>query len=361
LISYGWVGVPMFFVISGYCIAAACESVGFSRASWKTFFLRRFKRIYPPYWIALLLLLVLHLLLAILDQRAFLLGRPAPFANPSALSVWQWLGTLTLTETWRDHLFGNETQLLLNPAWSLCYEEQFYAVCGLLLVFSRQHFYKALLGVSLGVVALAVVNYGVRPIQVNGFFFDGRWIMFASGVGVFYSLKLGSAKSRKATLIALTVALGLSASWWVFQRVSLPREFAFAFAFSIALLILHRHDNYMDSLILLSPIKFCGQMCYSLYLIHWPVSKFICHTLYEGGVRGEYATLAVTIPISVIASIFIAWLFHVFVERKFMNIPLRLTASVAVDTNGHANTGAPIPISIATAQIMADTTNVRSD
>jgi peptidoglycan/LPS O-acetylase OafA/YrhL len=51
-VSLGWVGVPIFFVISGFCIHlshARSREKGF-----KTFFLRRFFRIYPPYLVALL-------------------------------------------------------------------------------------------------------------------------------------------------------------------------------------------------------------------------------------------------------------------------------------------------------------------
>src|SRR5665213_3292870 len=74
LLSCGWVGVPIFFVISGYCISAACDSIGHRRASRK-FFTRRFKRIYPPYWIALLGLIALHWVLQIFAHEDLLCDR----------------------------------------------------------------------------------------------------------------------------------------------------------------------------------------------------------------------------------------------------------------------------------------------
>ena len=53
LCSELWIGVPMFFVISGYCIMASIDSSRRQQTSTIRFFLRRFRRIYPPYWIAL--------------------------------------------------------------------------------------------------------------------------------------------------------------------------------------------------------------------------------------------------------------------------------------------------------------------
>ena len=51
-------GVPMFFVISGYCIAATSDSSRRKpRAPWR-FFTRRFRRIFPPYWTLALLSLI---------------------------------------------------------------------------------------------------------------------------------------------------------------------------------------------------------------------------------------------------------------------------------------------------------------
>src|SRR5262245_59812438 len=48
-----WLGVPMFFVISGYCISAAVDSYRRRGSSVGTYFVRRFKRIFPPYWAVL--------------------------------------------------------------------------------------------------------------------------------------------------------------------------------------------------------------------------------------------------------------------------------------------------------------------
>lgn len=51
-LTLGWVGVPIFFVVSGFCIHLSHERS--QKGSWKIFFIRRFFRIYPPYLLTLL-------------------------------------------------------------------------------------------------------------------------------------------------------------------------------------------------------------------------------------------------------------------------------------------------------------------
>ena len=52
LLGRMWIGVPIFFVVSGYCIAASSDASRRRTHSLRTYFARRFRRIYPPLWIA---------------------------------------------------------------------------------------------------------------------------------------------------------------------------------------------------------------------------------------------------------------------------------------------------------------------
>src|ERR1041385_8984713 len=47
-----FIGVPLFFVISGYCISAAADSARRRQNTVPSYFRRRFRRIYPPFWAA---------------------------------------------------------------------------------------------------------------------------------------------------------------------------------------------------------------------------------------------------------------------------------------------------------------------
>src|SRR4249919_3000902 len=63
LAEIGDLGVPMFFVISGYCIAAAARTSIQYDQSTRYFLYRRVRRIYPPYWFSILLVVALPFLI----------------------------------------------------------------------------------------------------------------------------------------------------------------------------------------------------------------------------------------------------------------------------------------------------------
>ena len=48
---------------------------------------------------------------------------------PQDLSAAQWLGNVTLTESWRHLVGGGPQEIFTRVAWSLCFEEQFYFLC----------------------------------------------------------------------------------------------------------------------------------------------------------------------------------------------------------------------------------------
>src|SRR5262249_17994371 len=148
------------------------------------FFLRRFRRIYPPYWVWLAIVaawvcLVEHFSTGFFEQ-VFV-------PNPARFTKWQWLGNLTLTESWLYHVTGGVETPLISPSWTLCYEEQFYALVGFALIFSRKHFFRILglitISVMAGLLVLPTLGFVTR-----GTFLDGQWLMFAAGALVYYML-----------------------------------------------------------------------------------------------------------------------------------------------------------------------------
>ena len=50
IVRLAWAGVPIFFVVSGYCIAASLDSMRRRPYTLGSYFVRRFRRIYPPFW-----------------------------------------------------------------------------------------------------------------------------------------------------------------------------------------------------------------------------------------------------------------------------------------------------------------------
>ena len=111
------------------------------------------------------------------------------------------------------------------------------------------------------------------------------------------------------------------------------RGSAVAFSFAAALVALKAFDRSFVSLAAVRPITFCGEMCYSLYLVHQLPVRAISAGLARGGLESGPATLLVTVPLCVLASVGIGWSFHRHVERRFPNAPstdVRGTARMAL-------------------------------
>lgn len=323
-------GVTLFFVISGYCIAATALSTCHQRGGLVTFLRRRARRILPPYWIALLGTIIFVELLKRLGIADLVTG-PVPgalpslstIADPVTLNRWQWIGNLSLTEFWRTNIvWRGGQQFVLGQSWTLNYEEQFYSVMAVLVALSAGKGARLFLGSA--AVTLAVLMSVQASLPVQGLFLDGMWLLFAMGVWVFYDL---TQASRFVRALGRTVLAIPMAAWCLGEG---DPTLAIGSVFALTLLALRRVDS-MASLRILRPLAWAGTGCYSLYLVHWPLTKLIGHAMFHHGWRSPLSTLLVTTPLALVASSLVAWLFHVQIERRFLNgpQPSAVTAYVA--------------------------------
>lgn len=128
----GWAGVFVFFPISGYCILAALTRAGHATPS--RFLERRWRRIMPPYWASVVLVVLVAFAAAPFN------GGKIGYLN---IGWGRWLSVLSLTQVWVG------APEMLNPVyWTLCYEEQFYIVMALTLLVAGRRRLDVLLGVT---------------------------------------------------------------------------------------------------------------------------------------------------------------------------------------------------------------------
>ena len=86
---------------------------------------------------------------------------------------------------------------------------------------------------------------------------------------------------------------------------------------AVVLLAVHPVDATIAGAAWLRPISYCGRMCYSLYLVHWPITKAISHMMSDRGYAGPLPTAAVTMPLCLVCSVCVASLFYTHIERPF--------------------------------------------
>ena len=334
-IAYLWLGVPIFFVISGYCISATCDSMRRKPNTVSTYLWRRYRRIFPPFWILSILSAAVLLIAGVKHESVMFTDNIHPIANPVSLSLSQWIGNLSLTESWRYSLLGAPQHYFLGHAWSLCYEEQFYIVCGLLLFVVPNVFFRGTAYITFGVVAL-VGSAACMGVSIPGFFFDGRWLMFALGILVYWIVNYAASelglRLRRLLLFStsLSFLLLLVRSVRRLLLAGVGIEVVAALLFAAILVHLQPFDSRITNNRAVIPISWCGSMCYSLYLSHWIVVKPLSNWLWHSELNSAGATLFVTIPICLAASVIVARVFYLLVERHFLNtrsLPTRTDSS----------------------------------
>ncbi|MEQ1869554.1 MAG: acyltransferase [Vicinamibacterales bacterium] len=325
-----WMGVPIFFVISGYCISAAADSHRRKNLGVVRYFARRFRRIFPPYWVVLATSAVLVGVGDVLLNGAIVRG--SEFLRPWWFSGAQWFGSITLTELWRFHFFGGPKGLFLGHAWTLCYEEQFYAVCGLLLVLCPRRFFAGAALVTLGVAIVAAAGTAWHW-PIDGFFFDGGWLQFAFGVELYRVLNYGDSLQRRLSLVAFMLVLLGTLSYGAALLAPVknqPQQLFVASAFAALAIVLRPMDSAIAGSTWLTPIRMCGVMCYSLYLVHLPVINLLRAGLVASGISQQALVPVITLPLYGAVSIWLSWKFHLLIERRFMNSPVQTSGQMAL-------------------------------
>jgi peptidoglycan/LPS O-acetylase OafA/YrhL len=78
-------------------------------------------------------------------------------------------------------------------------------------------------------------------------------------------------------------------------------------------------DEELQAHPVMRAFSWCGVRCYSIYLLHWPVTKLLSHLVWKAGLRSEAATLGITLPLCLAASLLLAAWFYDQVERRFLS------------------------------------------
>ncbi|MDB5348588.1 MAG: putative acyltransferase [Schlesneria sp.] len=317
------VGVQIFFVISGYCISATVEGFGRRNSSVLRYFSRRFWRIYPPYWSLFILMWIAVTLLEFAASRGWVPQGLNNSKSPLTLTASQFLGNVTLTETWRYHLFGSESKLFLKHAWTLCYEEQFYLFVGLSLIAFPRKYFRSIVWLSVISIACLLLS-ALNVVDIRGFSIDRYWFSFAIGVLVYYRLCHASIRDRcfidvsVASAAIAALAIDLAPIHLDEADHAFVHNLAVSMIFGVSLIVMHRWDAYLSTLRPFKALAFVGVISYSLYLIHAPVVPIIARFMMKLGLKSDLATLCLTVPLCMLASVPMAWLFWFCCERPFL-------------------------------------------
>ena len=278
VIHGGFIGVDIFFVISGYLITKIIHNeLNADKFSIARFYERRIRRILPALFFMFTITTVIASVLFFPDDLvSFGKSMIASTLFTSNIFFWQ-----------NSNYFSNlsETQPLLHT-WSLAVEEQFYIFFPLVLAFVHKNLRDKYLATT---VVLAVSS-----------FVFSVWLVSESATSAFYlassrawELLIGSLvaigafpiiKSQKIRECIAASGLGMLVfGIFTFSKSTLfPGASALIPCLGAACIIYagEQSDTYTGRFLSLRPFVFIGLISYSLYLWHWPIIVFYSYVFY---------------------------------------------------------------------------------
>ena len=306
----GFVGVDVFFVISGYLITRnILGALGKGGFSFLDFYLRRTRRIFP----ALAVTVAATWVMAALWCSAPLFQDIAKESTHALLSI-------ANIQYWREsqqYFAPSSDELALLHVWSLSAEEQFYLVWPALLVgiwrTGRPFLWISIVGAASFVAAVYVST--VNPSAVF-FLMPFRMFEFAIGaLGILAERRCPLAGGTKNVVSAAgLIAIGASAVM-LRSDVLIAPPLLLLPCLGTAAVIWAGIAPATGWLLASRSALWIGAISYSLYLCHWPVI-FFARFLFGEAADARFAIIAVGCVM-----LALAWLLHRLVERPFLDSP----------------------------------------
>lgn len=277
LAQAGWLGVDLFFVLSGFLITGILAQTRAHPHYFRNFLGRRFLRIWPLYYLSLLLLLVVMPLI--------LPSTPTQLQSMQEKQWWFWL----YGANWLFALEKGFSQTSGGYFWSLAVEEQFYVVWPLVVYLLGD---RGLLRVSLGLLAVSLlsrvvlVKMGVSAGTLYVMTFthlDGLAVGSCLAVCM-RSPALVLRLTQWMPILALVAVGGLlgvriadgNAFFWSRQMATFGYTFAAVLFGALVFWVLVGRNTYGISHLLVTPfMRQCGKYSYALYLVHVPLAAVL--------------------------------------------------------------------------------------
>jgi peptidoglycan/LPS O-acetylase OafA/YrhL len=312
----GFVGVDIFFVISGYLISKHILSdVTSSRFSFKNFYLKRARRILPALYGVISYTVILSVFLLVPED--------IKSTARSALAAIFYKANYHFAKD-VDYFAPITRELPLLHLWSLSVEEQFYFIFPIILVLIakpkalRENYKKYVLGALIAIFLASVLSaeYGLNQDQLK------KW--------TFYSLTSRASELLIGAFLAVTnikiynkfwaevfAAVGLIALAgsliFINQQMRFPGLIAMIPCLATACIILAHGQckTNISKILTLKPMVFFGLISYSLYLYHWPLIAFFKYSTEDATSKFFQAGFIF------IASVILAYLSWRYIELRF--------------------------------------------
>jgi peptidoglycan/LPS O-acetylase OafA/YrhL len=286
LTMIGRVGVPVFFVISGFIIPYSMWANKYDfPGSWANFMLRRITRIEPPYVLSMFVTLV------VLAVSAALVG------NTFSVDWLNVLGHLGYLNIFKSHGDPSKAGWILGVYWTLAVEFQYYLLISLLfpLLFLgdiRKNIISILLLLLISIpVSKWVADEGFIPLHIP---------LFLAGI-VTFKFCINKIKLSLFLPLIVVVLFAIYAEFGILYTLSS--------IFTCFMIVLNIDFKFKF-------MYFLGTISYSLYLMHWTFGVEICLRTLQYYFPNAESFLKIAIVLcSVAFSIGMSYVYYLIIEK----------------------------------------------
>jgi len=306
IINYGYLGVPIFFVISGYGISKSISDRALYFDKSHLFLLPRLKRIYFCYWWHLLFVV---LIIPFFSALVSMLKTSTFNISLVKYSAVEWLKIITLVKvfsavSWRLNL----AFLPINGVvWYIAIIVQIYIFVYICLCFERRSYALLFFGF---IASLLTYIPKVKALLPCGLFVP-YFAEFYIGFVVYLLLKADmvpkKALTKITTLLFLTIIL-----LYCFLIVVYFLSLSFAIMTGFVCLVMYKYDSAFNRLFISRLFYFVGTFSYSLYLLHVPLSRFVEMFVRNLGCMSQ----AISYPFILVPTVIIlSYFWYLFFEK----------------------------------------------
>jgi len=311
LMPGGFVGVDVFFIISGFIVSASVSALkGVSILQFfSAFYSRRIKRIFPA--------LVFMLVVVSFFSTIFIPGSWLSYVNQTTgLYAYFGFSNIILASTGRDYFAPTTDFNPFTHTWSLGVEEQFYLIFPFLYIFwlsNKNKFASAAIYLILGVVSV-IYSFNLSQSSPTQAYYStlSRFWELSAGVLLFQIISINQKKLEKKNWIAtfrecigICSTLLLLSSFYLTKTNNFPMPGALLATIS-TLGVLFGFYNRAESAVARkvwgnSMLCYIGKLSFSLYLWHWPVFVIFRWTCGLEAINHRLAALGATLICSLVS------------------------------------------------------------
>jgi peptidoglycan/LPS O-acetylase OafA/YrhL len=315
--ALGWIGVDLFFVISGFLICGILLDTRDEPDALRNFYARRVLRIFPLFY-----LFVGSMLLT------FPLLTGSSYLEKAGSPLWYILQLGNIPEGVLRH----DPPYWLAPVWSLAIEEQFYlSFPWLVRALDRRRLTRVLIAIVLLAPIVRTAGLVVFP-QVDRFQYEFtlcRLDTIALGCLLAIVVRLPAHQQPRSRALAsiatamavIAVVTGLDRTT-AFGRTLGYTVVALGFA-AIVLLVVRARGARGLAALRFAPLRYLGKICFGLYLLHRPADTIVGALAQRAGLDPG-ATLLV--PLKMAAAVGLATMSWLLLERPFLRLKDRFSS-----------------------------------